>query len=140
VQWSLNSLAIVCAFLAACGSSRRIQKPDPPPGRNIAVHAVGTGDPVKKTRCSIRILAEPPIDGVRSLGTIHLVGHVSREGEIINLVDQKACQMGADAIFVREIQQRSVRGEIDYEIRAAVYLFGNDDVPSTPFKQQLQTP
>ena len=48
--------------------------------------------------------------------------------------------MGADAIFVREIQQRSVRGEIDYEIRAAVYLFGNDDVPSTPFKQQLQTP
>jgi hypothetical protein len=104
------------------------------------VHTVAAGDPVKRSRCSIRILAEPPLDGVRSLGTIHLAGHVSREGEIINLVDQKACKMGADAIFVREIQQRSVRGQIDYEIRAAVYLFGNDDAPSTPFKQQLQTP
>jgi len=46
---------------------------------------------------------------------------VSKEAEVIIAVDRKACEMSANAIFVRQIQQRSTAGQIDYEITAAAY-------------------
>jgi hypothetical protein len=98
----------------------------------MTTHEARRKDPAKRSGCSVKILAEPPYDGAPALGMIHLAGRVSQEGEVIRLVNQKACDIGADAVFVRQIQQRSTDGKIDYEISAAAYAIGDDVSPAAP--------
>ena len=94
----------------------------------------------QKARCTVRVLVQPPYDGARNVGTIHLAGKVSTEAEVIRIVDRKACEIGADAIFVRDIQQLSSGGLIDYNITAAAYALGDGKVPPPPEEQPRTVP
>lgn len=112
-----------------CARSRDAQITATPPAENMAVHALPSGGSSKSQRCSVMVLAEPPAEGAVYLGTIHLAGRVSKEADVIMAVDRKACEMNANAVFVRQIQQRSTAGEIDYEITAAAYAISGAVAP-----------
>ena len=105
------------------------------PNGVVTIQALSTSDPATKPGCSIKVLADPPLNGAVSLGAIHLSGQVRREADVLKLVDQKACDMKANAIFVREIRQQTTGVRIDYEIRAAAYLIGGGEKPAIHFEQ-----
>lgn len=111
-----------------------------PPAADMAIHALPSGGSPKSQRCSVMVLAEPPGKGAVSVGTIHLAGRVSKEADVIMAVDRKACEMSANAIFVRQIQQRSTAGQIDYEIIAAAYAVSGLAASPAPEEQSPAKP
>jgi len=105
------------------------------PTENMAVHALPSSGSSESQRCAVIVLAEPPGAGAVSLGTIHLAGRVSKEADVIMAVDRKACEMRANAVFVRQILQRSTASQIDYEITAAAYAVSGVVAAPAPEEQ-----
>ncbi len=126
--------------MVGCARARDARKPEMPRAENMAVHALPSGGPSKSQRCAVIVLAEPPGEGAVSVGTIHLSGRVSKEADVITSVDRKACEMSANAIFVRQIQQRSTAGQIDYEITAAAYAVSGLAASPAPEEQSPASP
>lgn len=126
----------MCALFAGCAQTKQLQIPEAPSNQSKAIPAFRSNEASKRLRCSVKVLAQAPAGGARNLGTIHLAGRVSRESEVIALVDQKACEIGADAIFVRQIEQRSTGGQIDYKITASAYALGSGEAPPAPERQR----
>jgi hypothetical protein len=129
-------VSVVCALFAGCAPTKQIQIPEAPSNQRMAIPTFRCSDASKSLRCSVKILAQAPPGGARNLGTIHLAGRVSREAEVITLVDQMACEIGADAIFVRQIEQRSTGGQIDYKITASAYALSSGEAPPAPEGQR----
>jgi len=103
-----------------------------PPEQRTVVPMPHSSVVPKQPGCSIKILAEAPSEGARALGTIHLIGHVPAEAEVIRQLEQKACEIGADAIFVRKIEQQSAAGQIDFEVTASAYALESGGASSVP--------
>jgi hypothetical protein len=127
VRRKLWLLTVFCApLIGGCAHTERPQISEAPSNQGTSRRDFRSSDGERKPGCSIRILAEAPHEGARKLSTIRLAGRVPSEVEVIALVEQKACELGADAIFVRQIQQQSAAGQIDYQITAIAYVLDRD--------------
>lgn len=81
--------------------------------------------------CAPQTLDKMPSEGFRDLGTIRLAGTVPSRQDVIKLVDQKACQMGADAIYFQQMRQDSARGKVNYQVVAEVFVRSDSGAAGT---------
>jgi len=78
----------------------------------------------------VETLNRPSEKHARELGTIQLAGKLPSEAYIFALINHKACEMGANAIMIKHLEEQRGAGGIDYQ--ATVAAFANDESAIPP--------
>ncbi len=104
------------------------------PASQLFVTRVGDSTP-KEGDCEPQTLDKIPDAGYRPLGTFKLSGTVPSRVDVATLVNQKACQMGADAIYFQQMQQTGPPGHVDYAVVADTYTRIEGEAASEPAEQ-----
>jgi len=86
----------------------------------------------KQSDCAPQTLDKMPTEGFRVIGTLKLSGNVPSENDLTSLIDQKACQMGADALYFRHMRLRNIEhGKVNYTVVAEAFTRNGAD-PGAP--------
>jgi hypothetical protein len=88
--------------------------------------------------CSIQTLDKPPGRSFLDLGTIQLGGRVPKEADVLALVNQKACEMGADAIIIKHLEEQRSRDGVNYEI--TVDVLSSSGIAASSLRAQKPLP
>lgn len=71
------------------------------------------------------VLRNPPLTAYREVAIIEGVGNVfAKEGDVLPLVAQKACETGADAIVVRDSRSQTTENMTGYYVNAIAIVYG----------------
>lgn len=126
--------------LAACAQTQAPAYPQPkaataysrpraavayPPVQVTVARLVPHGLKAKPADCPMPQLNSLPGKGVRNIGTIRISGVASHRDDILMLVRRKACEMGADAIFVTAEQEQTSGGIGMYQVAADAIVYAD---------------
>src|SRR5438552_8070317 len=124
----LRALVVVAAvcFLLLAGCARRRQPKISvlPANRVMIARVIPAGVAPRDSGCAVKTLDKMPGTGFRELGTIRLAGTVPSAADVTTLLNQQACALGADGVFIKQMQEQSAGDKVEYEITAVAIGFG----------------
>jgi hypothetical protein len=100
-----------------------------PPLQVTVARLVPSGLPAKPANCSMPELKSLPGNGVKKIGTIRISGVAAHQDDVLMLVRRKACEMGADAIFITAEQEQTSGGIAMYQVSADAIVYANGSPP-----------
>lgn len=121
---ALVVLAVCFLLLAGCARTRQPKITVLPANQVMIARVIPAGVAPRDSGCAVKTLNQMPGAGFRELGTIRLAGAVPSAADVTTLLDQQACALGADAVFIKQIQEQSAGDKVEYEITAAAIGFG----------------
>jgi hypothetical protein len=116
VSWTTRLLILAYVLmLAECAPAKQPRIDILPPNRLTVSRIIPSGVTRREPGCSIQTLDKRP-GSFRDLGTIQLAGSVPKEADVFALINQKACEMGAEAIVIRHLEEHRGRDGVNYEV------------------------
>ena len=116
-------ILVGCLLVAGCAHSPPKPKISLLPPDLVLVARIGTADVRPRAAgCPLQTLDQTPSAIIRDLGSIELAGSVPAGKDVLAAVDQKACESGADAIVVKQREERSAGDRVEYHIVAEALL------------------
>jgi hypothetical protein len=129
-----------CLLVAGCASAPPRPQIKLLPPDLVLVARVGNADiPPRAAGCSLQTLEQTPSAIFRDLGSIELVGSVPAGKDVLMAVDQKACETGADAILVKQREERLNGDHVDYHVIAEALLLQKPRAASSPAAESSPT-
>lgn len=113
-------------LLADCARTRQPTITVLPANAVVTARVIPNGVAARGSNCEVRTLDKMPHDNFRELGTIRLSGVVTSSSDVITLLDQQACRFGADAIFIKQMQEQTAGDKVSYQVSAVAIGLGPD--------------
>jgi hypothetical protein len=108
-----------------CASSRQPRIEVLPTNQVFISRVIPEDSAARGSGCSVKTLDHPPGADMRELGAVQLAGVVPNAADVIALVDQKACEMGAEAVLIAQIQEQSAGDGVHYNVTARAFAAKN---------------
>ena len=121
-----------CLLVAGCSQAPPRPRITLLPPDLVLVSRVGGADVLPHSAgCPLQTLAQTPATIFRDLGSIELAGSVPAGKDVLLAVDQQACASGADAIVVKQREERLTGEVVEYHVTAeALLLYRPKPTPS----------
>jgi hypothetical protein len=129
-----------CLLVAGCAQAPPTPQIKLLPPDLVLVARVGSAEiPPRAAGCSLQTLEQTPSAIFRDLGSIELAGSVPAGKDVLMAVDQKACETGADAILVKQREERLTGDHVDYHIIAEALLLRKPKAAPSPAAESSAT-
>lgn len=120
---ALVVLALCVLLPAGCAGTQQPKITVLPANQVMITRVIPAGVASRHSGCAVKTLNKMPGTGFRELGTIRLAGAVPSAADVTTLLDEQACALGADAVFIEQMQEQSAGDKVEYEITAAAIGF-----------------
>jgi hypothetical protein len=82
--------------------------------------------------CEVRILHERPATAAREVGTLKIDGAPAQRDDLYSLLKRRACEAGANAVFVKKIEKQRLEGVKFDHVEAVALVIGTPGPPVNP--------